>query len=103
MKLNGSLAVIVPKFMLAPPADTSPPAKGTPSTTINGPFPPRKVPLPRILIEFEAPGSPLEDVICTPATLPLKSSAGLTAATLSNFFALNKSTAPVASFFLTDP
>ena len=63
IKLKGSLADDVPLPKLAPPELTSPPAKGTPSTTIRGPLPPRKELLPRILIEFEAPGSPLEEVI----------------------------------------
>jgi hypothetical protein len=74
---------------LSPPPETFPPSNGTPSTTMSGPLPERIEVFPRTLIETPLPGSPLDCVTCTPATLPLNNCAGEGEATLS------KSSAPI--------
>ena len=55
--LFGAEAPIPP--IPALPAETFPPAKGTPSTTINGSLPALTEELPRTLMFIPPPGSPL--------------------------------------------
>jgi hypothetical protein len=50
---------------------------------MSGPLPERIEVFPRTLIETPLPGSPLDCVTCTPATLPLNNCAGEGEATLS--------------------
>ena len=62
-KLNGLRAELVPTPTSAPPADVSPPANGTPSTTNKGLLLELTEDVPLILICIPAPGSPLVCVI----------------------------------------
>ena len=98
IKFNGFLGEPPPKPPNPPEADcVAPPESGTPSTTINGSLPDRTEVLPRTRIETPAPGSPLAEVICTPATLPRSTCAGESAEIKSKVSEPIASTAPVAS------
>src|SRR5690606_6409034 len=69
-KFNGFLAELEPAPKLEPPAETSSPESGIPSTTKSGLLLERTEEVPRILTLIPAPGAPLLWVICTPAVCP---------------------------------
>ncbi|MCY1242246.1 hypothetical protein D9M72_551980 [compost metagenome] len=75
---------------------------GRPSITINGSFEAPKEAPPRILISDPEPGAPFV-VIVKPATLPFNKFSAVAFIPRLKFFEETTSTAPVASFFLTDP
>ena len=75
----------------------------TPSITTNGSFLADREEPPRIRIEEEEPGCPVEEATDTPATLPINISWGLTCKPRFFSSGLMAITEPVASFFLTVP
>jgi len=69
-KLRGLLAGLVPNPPSEPSGEVLPADKGTPSTTYSGSLFEVTDVVPRIRNAIPAPGSPLDETVFTPATLP---------------------------------
>src|SRR5688500_7493718 len=98
---NGLISEVFPKVEVA----TSPVFTSicTPSITYKGCVPELKEFAPRMLIFTAAPGSPDEEVICTPATLPCNPSMKEMALDCCSSEDFTVATAPVRSDFLCAP
>ena len=103
IKFIGLEAPPAPKPRSALPELLSPDDNGTPSITYKGSAPALTELKPLIVTEDLALGSPLAEVICTPAAFPCNNCSGDVLVPLLKSSAFTDDRAPVASFFLVKP